>query len=107
MSNIGRTYKCWRESAAGTISGVTVTHAAEADKEHVVTGIECSGDAAALVTIESPASTVIYRKRFAGAFTLSERFEPGTCAGAHGSAVLVKISASTAACEANIRGYTR
>ena len=57
-----------------------------------------------MVTIESPAGTVLYRKRFAAAFTLSEGF--GTPKkGATGQNILVKNSASTANCEANIDGY--
>lgn len=47
---------------------------------------------------------MIYRKRFAAAFTLSEGF--GTPKkGALAQNVLVKISASTTNCEANIDGY--
>lgn len=95
-------------SAADTNGGgVTATEAAPSDTTHyyTVTGIQASGDAAALVTIESPASTVLYRKRFAGAFTLSEQFEPGTLNGAAGQAVLVKVSASTTNSEANIQGF--
>jgi hypothetical protein len=56
------------------------------------------------VTIESPAGTVIYKKRFAAAFNMSEGFATPK-KGATGQNILVKISASTAACEANIDGY--
>lgn len=63
-----------------------------------------SGDAACLVTIESPANTVLWRKRFTAAFNDSEAFEPGEITGANGAALLVKISASTSNCEANIEG---
>ena len=95
-------------SAADTNGGgVTATQAAPsaADDRYDVTGIQCSGDAAALVTIESPASTVIWRKRFAAAFTVSEQFAPGTVQGAAGQAVLVKIDAATTNSEANIQGF--
>lgn len=101
----------WKEggqfntSGVGTNAGVTVTVTATTGLATVVTGIQCSGDAAALVTIESPASTVLWRKRFAAAFTMSESFPPGTVKAAAGQSVLVKISASTAACEANMQGY--
>lgn len=92
----------------GTNAGVSATIAAPgvAGKHHVCTGIQCSGDAACIVTIESPASTVLWRKRFAAAFTVSETFAPGTISGADNAALLVKISASTSNCEANIQGYT-
>lgn len=104
---INRVKDRFQATGVGTTAGVTVTQAAPSDTNsyYSVTGIQCSGDAAAVVTIESPASTVLYRKRFAAAFTLSEKFEPGTLEGAAGQAVLVKISASTANSEANIQGF--
>lgn len=95
----------WAEDGVGTNAGVTVTHAAAAGNIHRVAAIQCSGDAAAVVTVESPAATVLYTKRFAAAFNMSEQF-PVPIAGSDGGAVLVKISASTANCEANIQGYT-
>lgn len=93
-------------TGVGTNAGVTVTQAAPSDtrRHYTCTGIQVSGDAAALVTIESPASTVLWRKRFAAAFNVSESFQIGTICGAQGAAILVKISASTANCEANIQG---
>lgn len=95
----------WQEDAVGTTAGVTTTHAAVTGRRHCVEHVSGSGDAAALVTIESPASTILWRKRFAAAFTFSESFAPGQLVGAVNSAVLVKISASTANSEANIHGY--
>lgn len=97
----------WTETAADTNGGgVTATHAAVTSRTHVVTGIDVSGDAAALVTIESPASTVLWRMRYADAFTDSKVFPPGVIKGVEGQAVLVKVSAGTANSEANISGYT-
>ena len=95
-------------TGVGTNSGVTVTQAAPSDtaRHYTCSGIQVSGDAAALVTIESPASTVLWRKRFSAAFTASEAFPPGQINGAQGAAILVKISASTSNCEANIQGFT-
>lgn len=101
----------WRQGApfqasgVGTNSGVTVSVASLANATRVVTAISGSGDAAALVTIESPAATVIWRKRFTAAFTFSESFPPGAVSASPASAVQVKISASTSNCEANISGY--
>jgi len=97
--------KVWAEDGVGTNAGVTVAHAAETGYIHGVSGIQCSGDAAAVVTIESPAATVLYTKRFAAAFNFSEHFTQ-LLRGATGSLVQVKISASTANCEANIQGQT-
>lgn len=92
-------------SAVGTNAGVsaTISTIGTAGLTICPTGIQCSGDAAAVVTIESPASTVIYRKRFAAAFNMSETFYPGTLPGAAQQACLVKVSASTSNCEANIQ----
>lgn len=95
----------WAADGVGTNAGVTVTKTAETGHIHGVSGIQCSGDAAAVVTIESPASTVLYTKRFAAAFNMSEHFTQ-LLRGASGQAILVKISASTSNCEANIQGQT-
>lgn len=101
--NVG--YGGWSETGVGTSSGVSVTHAAATGKQHQVTGIQASGDAAAVVTVESPSGTKLYSKRFAAAFTLSEQFLTPLAA-ARDSDVLVKVSASTSNCEANCQGYT-
>ena len=96
----------WSSTAAGTNGGATVTYPAGASgSQHVLYGIQCSGDAAALVTIESPASTVLYRKRFAAAFNMFEVFYVGL-KGAVDQAVVVKVSASTSNSEANAQGIT-
>ena len=98
-------WKKFRGTGVGTDSGVTVTEAATTGRTKYVTGVQCSGDAAAIVTIESPAATVKWRKRFAGAFNFSERFDT-PIEGTAGEAILAKISASTSNCEANMQGYT-
>ena len=91
--------------AVGTNAGATATRTISAGSSRLlVSGIQCSGDAAALVTIESPASTVLYSKRFAAAFAFSENFQTPKV-GTEANNVLVKISASTANCEANIDGW--
>lgn len=102
----GKIQERFSATGVGTNSGVTVTKTAPGNANHLynVTGIACSGDAAALVTIESPASTVLWRKRFAGAFNMSEHFTFPLQA-AQGQAVLVKVSASTSNSEANIQGF--
>ena len=95
----------WSATGVGTTAGVTVTKTgATGTSLYSVTGFQCSGDAAAVVTVESPAATVLWRKRFAAAFTMSEAFPLGTIKGAVAADVLVKISASTANCEANLQG---
>lgn len=92
-------------SGAGTNAGVTVTKAASGIKTHVLTGIQCSGDAAALVTVESPAGTILFRKRFTAAFNFSDTFAT-PLKGVSGQDLLIKISASTANSEANGQGYS-
>jgi hypothetical protein len=97
----------WTETAADTNGGgVTATHAAETGKTFIVTGIDYSGDAAALITVESPSSTVLWRMRYAAAFADGRVFPPGVLKGASGQAVLVRISAGTTNTEANISGYS-
>lgn len=95
----------FRSTAVGTNGGATITVSApDTGLSNYPTNIQCSGDAAALVTVESPASTVLYRKRFAAAFNMSETFQPrvfGTTA-----ALVVKVSASTSNSEANVQGFT-
>lgn len=87
----------------GTNSGVSATQATPGtSKALVCLSIQCSSDAAALVTIESPANTVLWQQRFAGAFALAEEFPFVGIVGASNQAMLVKVSASTAHCEANI-----
>lgn len=92
---------------AGTNSGVTATVTAVTGQVQQATGVQCSGDLAALVTIESPASTVLWQKRFSAAFVMSETFPLGTIAGSSGAAILVKVSASTSHSEANIQSISR
>lgn len=91
-------------SAAGVAAGVTATLPAVAGDRIIATHISGSGDLAALVTVESPSGTVVWRKRFAAAFTFSETFKYGELQAAEGQAILVRISASTANSEANIAG---
>lgn len=90
-------------TGVGTNAGVTVTITGAAGEVLSATGIQCSGDAAAVVTVESPASTILYRKRFTAAFQMSEDWETGELLGASGANLLVKISASTLNCEASIQ----
>jgi hypothetical protein len=95
-------------SAADTDGGgVTATISDPGDgKKLVCTGLQASGDAAALVTVESPSGTVLWRKRFSGAFTMSETFVIGTIVGGVSEAMLAKVSASTTNSEVNIQAVT-
>lgn len=98
-------YGSWSGTGVGTSSGVTVTHTGTVGRLSLVTGVQASGDAAAVVTVESPSGTVLYQKRFAAAFTLSEVF-PSPLKAARDADVLVKVSASTSHAEANMQGYS-
>lgn len=93
-----------RGTGTGTNAGVTVTLAASGNQTHAITGITTSSDAACVVTIESPAGTVLWRKRFAAAHADTPPLGLTPIMGAPGQATLVKVSASTAACEASIVG---
>ena len=97
----------WQVTGVGTTAGVTVTKAGVAEKRQVGTHLAVSGDAAAVVTLESPASTVLWRMRFAAAFSFAVNLPDETFLGAEGAALLLKISASTANCEATLGGYQR
>lgn len=92
-------------TAVGTSSGVTATQTAVTGEKFAVTSISCSGDAAALVTVESPASTILWQERFASAFTLNKDWDEPVIVGAKSAAILVKVSASTSHSEANIGGF--
>lgn len=110
MPRNSKGYAEWSVTGAVSASGgATVTKAAPADvafnRAHVCTNIQCSGDAAALVTVESPANTILWRQRFAAAFNMSQQFDTGL-EGAPDQAMLVKISANTTNAEANMQGYT-
>lgn len=94
-------------TAVGTNAGASATQAAPSDtgRHYFCSGIQVSGDAAALVTIESPAATILWKVRMTAAFDRAFSFAPGTIVGAKGAAILVKVSASTSNCENNIQGY--
>lgn len=96
----------WTETGVGTTAGVTVTKLGSANLTHIVTGVQVSGDLAALVSLQTPSGTTIWRLRYAAAFDRSYSFPLATKQGAPGKDVLLLISASTAACEANLDGIS-
>lgn len=91
-------------TAVGTNAGVTATITAPAGAKPAVTHISCSGDGAALVTLEIPTGTVVWKKRFAAAFTVTENFAFAEWEGSVAGTASVKVSASTTNSEANIGG---
>lgn len=95
--------KLFNGTGVGTSAGVSVTISASGVLAHEVTDIDYSGDAAALVTIESPAGTILWKKRYAAAFNGDRGFITPV-RGVSGQAILLKISASTSNCEANLGG---
>jgi len=98
-----RVGKLFNATGVGTNAGVTVTVAADGNKTHELYSFDYSGDAAALVTVESPSGTVLWRKRYAAAFNDGVALHK-PIRGATGAALLLKISASTANCEMNGQG---
>ena len=95
----------WNATGAGTNAGVTVSQSPASGRAITVTYLSASGDTGALVTLETPAGTPIWRKRFGSAFSVSEVFPPGEYMAAKDAVVQIVISASTSNCEANIAGY--
>lgn len=91
-------------TAVGTNSGATATITTTAGQRTIATTLSVSGDAAALVTLESPPSTVLWQKRYAAAFIDTVYFTYGEYEAVDGQSILVKISASTSHCEANLAG---
>ena len=95
----------YASGVAAASGGLTVTAASASGVVYIAKHVSGSGDAAALVTIESPASTVIWRKRFAAAFNFTENFTEPIVQGASSAAILAKISANTTNAELQIGGY--
>ncbi len=85
--------------------GISTTVSGIDGKAATVEHISGSGDAAALVTVESPSNTVLWKQRYNAAFTFFLNFPPGILRGLEDNGVLIKISASTSNVEANIGGY--
>ena len=110
----------WSETAVGTDSGATATHAAQAitatapnasitvNRTHIVTGISGHVDADSIVTIESPASTVLWQSKIdISVEGFSFNFPNLTVVGGQGEAILGKIASSSADCQVNLQGITR
>ena len=102
----------WNETAGGTDSGATATHAAEASsggsgsRMHFVTSISGHVDADSIITIESPASTVLWQSKIdvsVEGFSFSFNVNVG---GVPATAILGKIASSSADCQVNINGYS-
>lgn len=89
-------------SASGTAGGVSVTLAADGNKTYAVTAVTYNSDAAFIATIESPAGTVLWRRRYAAAGGDHITFPLTPVLGAPGQAVLIKTSASTSLTDASI-----
>lgn len=97
----------WSETAAGTDSGATATHAAVGTNTHIVTSISGHVDADSIITIESPASTILWQSKIdvsVEGFTFN--FSGLSVVGAGSGAILGKLSASSADCQVNISGHT-
>jgi len=97
----------WSATAAGTDSGASATQAAPvAGHRHVCTHISGHTDADALITIESPASTVIWESKIDISLEgTTFSFPVGGVVGAQDGAIVGKVASSTANCQVNISGY--
>lgn len=106
MSGLNQGKSVFQGSAAGTNGGATLTFAAcSAGFHYTPTNIQVSGDAAAVVTVESGAGTVVMKYRRAAAFADLLKFEPNVLQGADGNTLVVKVSASTSNSEVNAQGF--
>ena len=97
----------WSETAVGTDSGATATHALNNNNTFVVTSISGHCDADAIITIESPASTVLWQSKVdVSVEGFSFNFSGLSVVGVSAQAILGKISASSADCQVNFCGTT-
>lgn len=96
-------------AAVAASGGLTMTVSGVAKQTTMVSGLQVSGDAAALVSVESPSGTTIWRLRYTAAFHDCIPFnDDSALVGASpGADVLVKISASTSNAEANVQGFKK
>ena len=95
-------------TAAGTDSGATATQTASAGNTFVVTNISGHGDADSAITIESPASTIIWEgKKDVSVEGLPIEHGGMNVTGAKGAAILGKIAASTSDCQITISGVIK
>lgn len=96
----------FQNSSAGTNAGVTLTQNALTGSSDTiyVSSISGSGDAAAIVTLTSN-SIVLWRQRFASAFTFSMNWTYPVKSTNPGKSMILNISASTSNCEANMSGF--
>lgn len=105
MDNESRVLLEWQGNAQGTAGGVTFTRAAPTTtgRKNVLDELTAYGDAAGIVTVESPSGTVIFKEQFAAAFNVGPlRLD---LEGAKDQALLVKVSASTAFCGVDVEGH--
>jgi len=93
-------------TAVGTGSGATATQAAITNTTFVATSISGHTDTDAVITIESPAGTVLWQQALD---VTAEGFKFGESGlhirGADRAAIVGKISASTTDAQVNINGY--
>ena len=103
------------ETAAGTDSGATATHAAAAgsngspDRTHIVTALSGHVDADSIVQIlgGSAGTTVVFESKVdISVEGLKFHFGGLNVVGTPGAAVAGKIAGSSADCQVNISGYS-
>ena len=95
----------FQATGVGTNGAATATQAAVTDSQHVVTSIHGHSDADTLVTIESPAGTVLWQS---GTDISAEGYQFGASGlriyGVKGQAIVGKSSASTTDSQVTIEG---
>ena len=100
------TARPWNETAAGTNSGATATHAAETNVIHFIDHVSGHGDADCTVQLKD-GSTVIAEWKFdVSVEGWNFDIPNGLWQGTPGNAVSAVVSASSADCQVNITGYS-
>jgi len=98
----------WNETAAGTNDGATATKAAVVEKQFFITSISGHIDEDVVVTIESPAGTVLWETKIDFSVEGTQIKSPAglNVQGVPDAAILGKIANSAADCQININGYS-
>ncbi len=96
----------WSETAAGTSSGASATHAASTNNAHVVNSISGHVDADSIITVKSGTTVIWESKIDVSVEGFSFSFDGISALGVKGEAVSGNIASSSSDCQVNIGGYT-
>lgn len=98
----------WNETAAGTDSGATATHAAAAGKMHFAEHISGHSDADSIIQIIEDGSTVLWETKLVTAQN-GNGFAVNVPRGIHaqpGLSIAGKVVSSSSDCQVNLAGFS-